>query len=124
MPVKIRLSRAGRRNSPFFRIVATDSRNKRDGRFLENLGAYNPLTGEIVQFHAERIDHWVGHGALLSDTVKKIQRNFKRGSVTPEPAVKAQPIKKTVEKPEKAKPAAKPEPAAEKKAVKADKDAA
>ena len=52
MAVSIRLARIGKKKAPFYRIVATDRRNKRDGEFLENLGTYNPLTGELIQFHS------------------------------------------------------------------------
>lgn len=74
MAVRIRLSRIGKIHSPVYRIVAIDSRKKRDGEALDILGTYNPLTGEIVQFHEERIKEWVAKGALITDAVKKIQK--------------------------------------------------
>ena len=55
MAVRIRLARMGKKKAPMYRIVAIDKRNKRDGAFLENLGTYNPLSGELVQFHAEKL---------------------------------------------------------------------
>lgn len=76
--VKIRLTRVGRTHSPIYRIVAVDSRKKRDGQSLEILGTYNPRTQELVQFHADRVDHWVSQGAQLTPTVKKLQRQFKK----------------------------------------------
>lgn len=74
MAVKIRLARFGTTNAPVFRIVAIDSRRKRDGACLENLGTYDPIKHEIVQLHSDRIAHWVSQGAQLTDSVKKIQR--------------------------------------------------
>lgn len=78
MAVKIRFARVGKKNAPMFRIVAIDSQRKRDGQSLEILGAYNPRSGEIVQFHADRIEHWVNNGAVLSDAVKRLQKNYRR----------------------------------------------
>jgi small subunit ribosomal protein S16 len=74
MAVKIRLSRIGKKNAPVFRIVAIDSRKKRDGASLEVLGTYNPVTGQLVQFHAERINYWLSQGAVATDAVKKLQK--------------------------------------------------
>lgn len=83
MSVRIRLARIGKKKAPFFRIVAIDKRNKRDGEYLENLGTYNPLTGEFVQFHADKIQAWVDKGAVLSETVVKLQKQFARGAKAP-----------------------------------------
>ncbi len=80
MAVKIRLSRIGKKNSPIWRIVATDGRKKRDGEFLENLGTYDPLTKTLVQFHAERIQAWVSKGAICSETVEKLVKMHKRAA--------------------------------------------
>lgn len=81
MSVRIRFARIGKKKAPFYRIVAIDSRVKRDGKFLENLGTYNPLSGEIVQFHAERIEDWISKGAVPSESVVKLQRRVKKGQV-------------------------------------------
>lgn len=78
MAVRIRLSRVGKKKAPFYRIVAIDSRKKRDGEFLEDLGTYNPLTGQIIQFHQERINAWISKGAIPTDSVLKIQRMYKK----------------------------------------------
>lgn len=80
MAVKIRISRTGKKNAPFYRIVAIDSRKKRDGEALEILGAYNPLKGEVINYNAERIDAWVAQGATMSDAVKKIHKMHSRTS--------------------------------------------
>lgn len=78
MAVKIRLSRIGKKNSPVWRIVAIDSRKKRDGAFLENLGTYNPLTKKLVQFHSEELMAWVSKGAICSETVTKLVKLHKK----------------------------------------------
>ncbi len=78
MAVKIRLSRTGTKNAPHYRIVAVDERKKRDGAALENLGAYDPRKGKLVQFHDERIAYWVSQGAIVSDAVKKLQKLYQQ----------------------------------------------
>lgn len=77
MAVKIRLSRIGKKHVPFFRIVAVDSRQKRDGECLENLGTYDALNNKFVHFHEERIADWVSKGAIVTDSVKKLHRLYK-----------------------------------------------
>jgi small subunit ribosomal protein S16 len=70
--VVIRLSRGGSKNRPFFNVVVADSRNRRDGRFIERLGFYNPVakTGaEEIRIAMDRVTHWSGQGAQLSPTV-------------------------------------------------------
>ena len=70
--VVIRLSRTGAKKRPFYHIIATDKRNKRDGRFIERIGYYNPLArGQEKKLVAERsrIDYWLANGAQLSDRV-------------------------------------------------------
>ncbi len=71
MAVRIRLARAGAKKKPFYRIVAADSRMKRDGRFLEKLGSYNPLTKE-ADIKKESIEKWLSAGASASETVTKL----------------------------------------------------
>lgn len=78
MAVKIRLSRIGKTNSPVYRIVAIDSRKKRDGEALDILGTYNPTNGTIVQFHEDKIQNWVSKGAIVTDAVKKLQKLHKK----------------------------------------------
>jgi small subunit ribosomal protein S16 len=77
MAVKIRLARIGKIHAPIYRIVAIDSRKKRDGEALDILGTYNPLTGDLIQFHNDRITEWVSKGAMVSDAVKKLQKLHK-----------------------------------------------
>jgi len=74
MPVKIRMSRVGRKKRPYWRIVAVDSRKNRDGAYLDNLGTYDPIKHEVVQLHIDRIDEWKGKGAVCSDSVSKLIR--------------------------------------------------
>jgi len=82
MAVKIRFSRVGKKNAPYYRIVAIDSRKKRDGAFLENLGTYNPVNGKMEQYHPERVQAWISKGAVLTDAVKKLQKKIQKESVT------------------------------------------
>lgn len=81
MAVRIRLSRVGKKKVPFYRIVAVDGRRKRDGAFLENLGSYDGLSGKLIHFNKERIDQWIGLGAIPSDAVKKLQKLYKKFGV-------------------------------------------
>ena len=98
MSVRIQLARIGKKKAPFYRIVAVDKRKKRDGQYLENLGTYNPLNGEIIQFHAEQFDAWISKGAIPSDTVVRIQKQFTSGNTGPQKKVAPQkPAAKTVE---------------------------
>lgn len=80
MAVKIRLSRVGKKHAPFFRLVVADGRNKRDGKFIENLGTYNPLKSEWVVFKPERFDHWVSQGAIPTNSAEKLYKQFKKAS--------------------------------------------
>ena len=76
MATVVRLTRMGRNKSPFYRIVVTDSRKKRDGGSIETIGYYNPLTEpSTVKFDAERLAYWKSVGAKLSDRVAKITGN-------------------------------------------------
>jgi small subunit ribosomal protein S16 len=73
--VTIRLSRGGAKKRPFYHVVVTDSRNRRDGRYLERLGFFNPVaTGQEVRLNidTDRVKHWVDHGAIPSDRVSKL----------------------------------------------------
>ena len=73
--VVIRLARGGSKHRPFYTIVAADKRNRRDGRFIERLGYYNPFAAEHEQglvVNQERVAHWCGHGAQLSPTVARL----------------------------------------------------
>ncbi len=71
--VKIRLRRMGAKKNPFYRIVVADSRFPRDGRFIEEIGTYNPLTEPSeLKVDAERVKYWLASGAQPTDTVKTL----------------------------------------------------
>ena len=73
--VTIRLARAGSKKRPFYHLTVTDSRNSRDGRFIERVGFFNPTARgqeERLRVDTDRIEHWVGNGAQLSDRVAKL----------------------------------------------------
>ncbi len=73
--VRIRLTRKGARNAPFYRVVVADSRSPRDGRFIESLGYYDPTESpQIVSLNAERARHWLDLGAVPSGTVMSLFR--------------------------------------------------
>ena len=80
--VVIRLSRGGSKRTPFFNLVVADSRNRRDGRFIERVGFYNPSAqagAEALRVDVARVDHWVGVGAQLSDTVARLVKTHAKG---------------------------------------------
>ena len=73
--VKIRLTRGGAKKRPFYHIIVTDHRNKRDGRSLERVGFYNPVAQgneKRVELNTERVNHWVAQGAQLTDKVRML----------------------------------------------------
>lgn len=73
MAVSLRLTRMGAKKKPFYRIVAADTRAPRDGRFIEKLGHYDPMTEPpVVQVDLERVDYWLGVGAKPSETVTQL----------------------------------------------------
>lgn len=75
--VKIRLTRGGAKKRPFYHIIVTDQRNKRDGRAIERIGFYNPVAqGQEprLQIDTERVKHWVGVGAQLTEKVDQLYR--------------------------------------------------
>ena len=75
MSLKIRLARAGAKKRPYYHIVVADSRSPRDGRFIEKLGSYNPMLpaehADRVRLQDERIQYWIGNGALATERVAK-----------------------------------------------------
>ncbi len=69
--VKMRLKRMGMKKEPFYRVVVTDSRNPRDGRFIEEIGYYNPVTDPaVIKFDEEKTKKWLSTGAQPTDTVR------------------------------------------------------
>jgi len=74
MSLKIRLARAGSKKRPYYHIVIADARSPRDGRFIETVGAWNPMLpkeGERVKLEEDRVKHWLSHGALPTDRVAR-----------------------------------------------------
>ena len=77
--VKIRLKRMGMKKEPFYRVVVADSRTARDGRFIEEIGYFNPVSNpEALKINEERAKYWLGVGAQPSDTVRAL---LKKGGV-------------------------------------------
>ena len=79
--VVIRLARGGSKKRPFYHLVVANSRNARDGRFIERVGFFNPIArgGEVrLNVNAERIEHWVGQGAQVSDRVKTLLKEHRK----------------------------------------------
>ncbi len=77
----IRLSRGGSKKRPFYHVVATDSRNARDGKFIERLGFFNPIARgqeEELRLDLERIAYWQSHGGQVSDRVKSLIKQYKK----------------------------------------------
>ena len=111
MAVAIRLRREGALNRPYFKVVVTDKRSPRDGKFIEIVGTYDPKKpGLNSTLKLDRIEHWISKGAQPSDTVRSLIKKTKN----PEAAAKkaeAAAAKKAASKPTKAPPASEPPPA-------------
>jgi small subunit ribosomal protein S16 len=144
MSLKIRLSRAGAKKRPFYRIVIADSRSPRDGRYIEKIGTFDPLlpreSTERVKFDTDRAKHWLSHGALPTDRVlrffdaaglmKRDARNNPEKGKPGKKRLEREEAKKAAEE-EKAKaaaeaaaaPAPAEEPAAEDAAAAAEEEA-
>lgn len=81
--VKIRLSRGGAKRRPFYHVVVTDSRNARDGRFIERVGFFNPVAqgeDERIRIDTARVDHWVARGAQTSSRVKSLLKEVQQAA--------------------------------------------
>ena len=81
--VTIRLARGGAKKRPFYQVVVTDSRNARDGRFIERVGFFNPLAAgqaERLRLDLDRISHWTGLGATVSDRVSSLIKDAKKAA--------------------------------------------
>jgi len=96
MAVTIRLSRIGKKHAPFYRLIAVDSRKKRDGKFLDNIGTYDVLKGSVVRFDESCYNRWIANGAIVSDAAKKVYRLYKKAGAT---EVVAAPVTPTEEVP-------------------------
>lgn len=81
MAVKIRLARHGAKKRPYYRIVVADSRARRDGRFIEEVGRYNPcVEPSFVSFDTERVNYWISCGAQPTDTVERLWNNYDKNA--------------------------------------------
>jgi len=99
MAVKIRLSRIGTTNRPFYRLIAVDARSKRDGAMLANVGTYDPVNCSVIQFHEDIYTAWLAKGAIATDSAKKIYRLYKKSgisTVSPQDASVISPIVENV----------------------------
>ena len=111
MAVRIRMKKMGRKHRPFFRIVAIDSRQPRDGRVIEELGTYDPMVkvkAERVKVNLDRIAYWISVGATPSDRVATLLKKIKNndfGSAMPAPAKVAPKELPVPEAPAEAAPA-------------------
>ena len=75
----MRLARGGSKKRPFYNLVATDSRNRRDGRFIERVGFYNPVASEgteALRIALDRVQHWTSNGAQLSPAVERLVKEY------------------------------------------------
>ena len=90
MALKIRMSRAGTKHRPFYKIVVADSRKARDGSFVERIGSYNPMLGkdhkDRVVMDVERVKHWLSMGAQPSETAANL---LKKVGIDPTPGKKS-----------------------------------
>lgn len=87
MAVKLRLARRGAKKAPFYHLVATDSRNPRDGKFNEEIGTYDPnFSPAKVTIKEERLNHWLKVGAKPSPTVTQLLKLFKKTQAPTQPA--------------------------------------
>ena len=87
MAVSIRLRREGAKNRPYYRVVVTDKRSPRDGKFIEVIGNYDPRkTGENYELNLDRAEYWVKTGAQPSETVASIIKKARKKNVAPVPA--------------------------------------
>lgn len=80
MAVKIRLARHGAKKAPYYRVVIADSRSPRDGRFIEEVGRYNPCTDPaMVKLDLDKVDEWLANGAQPTDTVARLINTAREG---------------------------------------------
>jgi small subunit ribosomal protein S16 len=87
MAVTIRLTRAGSKKVPFYRVVAADRRSPRDGRFIEQLGVYDPLRDPVeFRVNEQRLEHWLKNGAQPSQTVSELLRRQSKAAPAAAPA--------------------------------------
>ena len=92
MAVSIRLRREGAKNRPYYKVVVTDSRSPRDGKFIELIGTYDPkMPGHNSTLKLDRAEYWISRGAQPSDTVRSLIKKNKKSAANPTPAPAAVP---------------------------------
>jgi len=74
MMLKIRLARYGRRKKPFYRVIVADSRSSRDGKFIENIGFYDPINKDHFSINQEKFGYWEKRGAQINKSIRKIMK--------------------------------------------------
>lgn len=102
MAVKIRLRRVGKKKEPYYRIVVTDIRSPRDGKFIEIIGHYNPRKEKELVLDLDKVEEWESKGAKPTNTVKKLIKRIKEQKQKKEKKPKKKKKKKTKKKKEKA----------------------
>ncbi len=83
--VSIRLTRGGAKKRPFYHVIVTDSRNRRDGRYIERLGFFNPQAAEgeeSLRLDVPRVEHWIGQGARPSERVAKLLKQARKAAAS------------------------------------------
>ena len=89
--LSIRMTRVGSKKKPYFRVVVTEARSKRESDFVERLGTYNPrIKPAQVELNKDRVQHWLGKGARPSDSVRTLLAKHVTKDLTPAPAVVAE----------------------------------
>src|SRR4029450_12361703 len=100
MAVSIRLRREGAKNSPYYKVVVSDRRSPRDGKFIEIIGTYDPkIPGRNSTLKIDRVEYWISKGAQPSDTVRSLIKKNKKATATaePSPRVEAESLQPTQE---------------------------
>jgi small subunit ribosomal protein S16 len=127
MSVRVRLTRVGSKKNPIWRVVVSDQRSPRDGRFIETIGHYNPQTEpSTIVIDRERLEHWLARGAQPTNTVKQLVKAHSKGVAggTGTATAGASQAPTAVAEPEAAEPEAAEAPEAEASTGAADADAA
>lgn len=105
MAVSIRLRREGTKNSPYYKVVVTDKRSPRDGKFIEIIGAYHPKKpGHNSTLKIDRVEYWISKGAQPSDTVRSLIKQNRKATTIAEPSSRVEPESSQVTQEESSPP--------------------
>ncbi len=105
MAVSIRLRREGTKNSPYYKVVVTDKRSPRDGKFIEIIGAYDPKKpGHNSTLKIDRVEYWISKGAQPSDTVRSLIKQNRKATTIAEPSSRVEPESSQVTQEESSPP--------------------